>query len=566
MTSLAKEQLVTLVGNYYHGLVTFQSYRQQRDSILDGLRDPAPAVVVSAPRSVPAPPPADETKTKTRAAEPARHDAAPVAAPAQGSRRDWVALGGVAAAAAVVVAGWMAFEPSPDATSTDARSESPALSPGAALLDQFMQKDAWDRDSVANLETTWSNAFTEEQRQGALSSPTYTRFSETLRRRLREEEALSGQEGSPELETLAALAGRFGVPYSRAPRRATAGSTPAANTVPQSLVEAEARAAELPASIAPDEVRRTEQDELAGPVPGSSEAAPPPPIERAAANAEAATISATIPTEAASAPAAASPAATGAAAGAACSAALLNTRRPYCSDALRSGGTGPNLAIVPPGEFEMGGEQTNDEKPPHAVTIGRAFAVSVYEVSFAEFGAYCKATGERCPENPWSGDDFPAALVSWDEAAAYAQWLSSETGQSYRLPSEAEWEYAARAGSRTRYPFGDDVTPVAARSSAAGPVDSPLASSDRSVNRNAFRLFHMIGNVREWVADHWYSGYAGAPTDGTARLGAEDNPRVVRGGAYSDGALQLRSAARVSLQRDTRDRFTGFRVVRDLPP
>jgi formylglycine-generating enzyme required for sulfatase activity len=221
---------------------------------------------------------------------------------------------------------------------------------------------------------------------------------------------------------------------------------------------------------------------------------------------------------------------------------------------------------VPPGEFEMGGEQTNDEKPPHAVTIERAFAMAVYEVSFAEFGAYCRATGARCPENPWGGDDFPAALVSWDEAVAYARWLSSETGQNYRLPSEAEWEYAARAGSRTRYPFGDDVTPVAARSSANRPVDSPVGSSDRSVNRNAFGLFHMIGNVREWVADHWYSGYAGAPTDGTARLGAEANLRVVRGGGYSDGALQLRSAARVSLERGTQDRFTGFRVVRELPP
>jgi formylglycine-generating enzyme required for sulfatase activity len=233
---------------------------------------------------------------------------------------------------------------------------------------------------------------------------------------------------------------------------------------------------------------------------------------------------------------------------------------------LQSGGTGPLLAIIPLGEFEMGGEQTNDERPPHTVTISRAFAMSVYEVSFAEFFVYCTATGQRCPENPWSSDDFPAALVSWDEAMAYAQWLSSQTGQTYRLPSEAEWEYAARAGSRTRYPFGDDVTRVAARSSANGPVESPLANSDRSVNRNAFRLVHMIGNLREWVADHWYSGYAGAPTDGTARLGAESNARVVRGGSYSDGALHLRSAARGSLERDARDRFTGFRVVRDLPP
>ena len=192
--------------------------------------------------------------------------------------------------------------------------------------------------------------------------------------------------------------------------------------------------------------------------------------------------------------------------------------------------------------------------------------MSVYEISFADFGVYCKAAGQRCPENPWASDDFPVSLVSWDEAVAYAEWLSAETGHSYRLPSEAEWEYAARAGSRTRYPFGDDVTPVAARSSANGAVDSPLANTDRSVNRNEFRLFHMIGNVREWVADHWQSGYAGAPTDGAARLGSEAALRVVRGGAYSDGPLPLRSAARASLERGTRDRLTGFRLVRELPP
>jgi formylglycine-generating enzyme required for sulfatase activity len=561
MTSAANEQLLTLVSNYYHGLVTFQSYRQQRGSILDGLRDQAPARAETAsPASAQVP----AQEPRTRAPQPAPQQRPALPAAHARARPRWVAWGSVAAAVAIVVAGWMAFQPSSEMPSVVSGSESPALLPGAALLEQFMQKNAWDADAVGNLEVTWASAFTEEQRQAALTSPTYARFSETLRARLREEEALSGPGGSPELDTLAALAGRFGVPYSRSARRAVPG-TSSASTAPSSLTEslppADAAAA---ARAGPDEPGAEGGEPLAEDGPPPSDAAPAPPIEPAA-NSETRTDSAATSTQAASSSAAAAPAVTGGTPPAACSSALLNTRRPYCSDPLRSGGTGPNLAIVPPGAFEMGGEQTNDEEPPHAVTIGRAFAMSVYEISFAEFGAYCRATGERCPENPWSSDDFPAALVSWDEAVAYARWLSSETGQSYRLPSEAEWEYAARAGSSTRYPFGDDVTPVAARSSANGPVDSPLANSDRSVNRNAFRLFHMIGNVREWVADHWYSGYAGAPTDGTARLGAEANPRVVRGGAYSDGPLQLRSAARAPLERDTRDRFTGFRVVRDLP-
>jgi formylglycine-generating enzyme required for sulfatase activity len=95
-------------------------------------------------------------------------------------------------------------------------------------------------------------------------------------------------------------------------------------------------------------------------------------------------------------------------------------------------------------------------------------------------------------------------------------------------------------------------------------VDSPLANGDRSVNRNDFRLYHMIGNVREWVADGWQADYAGAPADGSARSAAGSTPRVVRGGAYSDGARQLRSAARMSLESTASDRMTGFRVVREL--
>jgi formylglycine-generating enzyme required for sulfatase activity len=190
--------------------------------------------------------------------------------------------------------------------------------------------------------------------------------------------------------------------------------------------------------------------------------------------------------------------------------------------------------------------------------------MSVNEVSFAEFNAYCTAAGARCPENPWGGADYPVVLVSWNEAVAYTEWLSAQTGRRYRLPSEAEWEYAARARTTSQYPFGDIVTPIAARSSANGTVDSPLANGDRSVNRNDFRLYHMVGNVREWVADGWQADYAGAPGDGSARTAVSSTSRVVRGGAYSDGARQLRSAARLSLEPTASDRMTGFRVVREL--
>jgi formylglycine-generating enzyme required for sulfatase activity len=229
---------------------------------------------------------------------------------------------------------------------------------------------------------------------------------------------------------------------------------------------------------------------------------------------------------------------------------------------LQAGGEGPALVIVPAGKFQMGSDQRG-EGPAHEVVLAAPFAMSVDETSFAEFNAYCPSAGVRCPENPWSAPDYPVVGVSWNEAVAYTEWLSTQTGQRYRLPTEAEWEYAARAGTQSPYPF-DVVTPVAARSSANGPVDSPLPISNREVNRNGFRLFHMIGNVREWVADGWQADYAGAPTDGSARPGSDSTPRVVRGGAYSDGARQLRSAARTSLAPGASDRLTGFRVVREL--
>ena len=125
---------------------------------------------------------------------------------------------------------------------------------------------------------------------------------------------------------------------------------------------------------------------------------------------------------------------------------------------------------------------------------------------------------------------------------------------------------SAVTGSTSPYPFGDNVTPAAARSSVMGPVSSPLPSPDRSVNGNAFRLWHMIGNVREWVADGWYMDYANAPTNGAARASDAVSSRAVRGGSYADSALPLRSAARLALEAGAQDATTGFRVVRELAP
>ena len=169
-----------------------------------------------------------------------------------------------------------------------------------------------------------------------------------------------------------------------------------------------------------------------------------------------------------------------------------------------------------------------------------------------------------CPDRIWESDDYPVVLISWDDAILYTQWLSEETGFTYRLSSEAEWEFSARAGTQSPYFFGDEITPSSARSLVNGQADSPLPRSDRTVNRNQFRLYHMSGNVREWVQDAWYSDYDNAPANGIVRVDDSENRRVVRGGSYSDPGTKLRSAAREPLDRSHRDTVTGFRIIREI--
>lgn len=244
-----------------------------------------------------------------------------------------------------------------------------------------------------------------------------------------------------------------------------------------------------------------------------------------------------------------------------CYADLAKERKPFCRDGMSDGGVGPLLAVLPAGEFSMGGGAAHAE-PAHKVTIPNSIAMSLYEISSGEFEIFCKATGRSCPPQPWQGADYPVVNVSWADATAYAEWLSKATGHPYRLPTEAEWEYGARAGSTTRYPFGDELLPTHARFSYQGPVDSPMPRSDHTINRNNFRLYHMIGNVREWVQDGWHDGYQGAPADGKAWEGSSGHP--VRGGCYKDRAEALTSASRESGPAQGDD-CTGFRVVEDIP-
>lgn len=252
-------------------------------------------------------------------------------------------------------------------------------------------------------------------------------------------------------------------------------------------------------------------------------------------------------------------------------AALLAPSAPaVLRDRLRAGGLGPELVVIPPGEFLRGdtrGDGDPDERPVTAVRIARSLALGRYEVTFEEYDSFCEATGRAKPSDEgWGRGRRPVVNVSWRDAKAYAQWLSEQSEARYRLPTSAEWEYAARAGGQTRYPWGDELGRDRANCAGCGsPWDGVAVAPVGRFEPNAFGLYDVAGNVWEWVEDCWYPGYENAPRDGSAyTAGGECDKRVVRGGSWSTPPAELRSANR---WRDFNVRASddiGFRIARDL--
>jgi formylglycine-generating enzyme required for sulfatase activity len=238
-----------------------------------------------------------------------------------------------------------------------------------------------------------------------------------------------------------------------------------------------------------------------------------------------------------------------------CTVEVLNTRSAMCWDMMEAEVRGPILRVVGPGEFYMGEDGDPNAEPVHVQKIEKAFAIGTHEVSVAEFERYCALTGDSCPERRWSDGDYPVVDVTWSQAVAYTNWLTESTGAKYRLPTEAEWEYAARAGSTGLYPFGDTVSPAYARFDTGLRSISPLPNDDRTTRSNGYRLWHVAGNVREWTVDVWRERYDQEGDPGM---------RTIRGGSYAEPADRLRSAARSGAPVDYFDTKTGFRVVREL--
>lgn len=231
----------------------------------------------------------------------------------------------------------------------------------------------------------------------------------------------------------------------------------------------------------------------------------------------------------------------------------------------------PVMVVLPKGEFMMGsppGEagRDNDEGPQHKVAISRPFAVGKFEVTFAEWDA-CASDGgcisNRTPgDQGWGRGRRPVIYVSWNDAKEYVAWLSRKTGKSYRLLSEAEWEYAARAGTTTRYAFGDTISKNQAQLSEGSSAEQTVEVG--TFAPNAWGLHDMHGNVWEWVEDNWHPDYQGAPADGSVWRGGDLSRRVLRGGSWDYVPDYLRSALRGRSVPGFRIFSFGFRVARTL--
>lgn len=236
--------------------------------------------------------------------------------------------------------------------------------------------------------------------------------------------------------------------------------------------------------------------------------------------------------------------------------------------------TCPEMVVVPPGSFRMGSFDAekfgwDDERPAHRVTIRLPFAVGVHEVTFAEWDA-CVSAGGCGGYHPydqgWGRDRRPVIHVSWDDAQRYVHWLSRQTGEQYRLLSEAEWEYVARAGTR-RHSWYYGMTwsrPCQFIIERSGCPEREGTAPVGSVDANPFGLYDILGNVWEWTEDCWQDNYQGAPDDGGAWRSGYCSYRVVRGGSWYWGEPWSRSAIRGWNPRGFRAKNVGFRVARNI--
>ncbi len=246
-------------------------------------------------------------------------------------------------------------------------------------------------------------------------------------------------------------------------------------------------------------------------------------------------------------------------------------------DTLKDGSLGPKMVVIPAGRFRMGdiqGKGEKDEQPVHSVSVD-SFAMAIYEVTFSEYDRFAIATGRKQPSDQgWRRGNRPVIDVTWDDARAYAQWLSEQTGQSYRLPTEAEWEYSARANTETTRYWGHNANEACDYANVRDETlkqekkwSLTLQCTDGYVytapigrfKPNAFGLFDMLGNVREWTCSQYQKSYRGEEQ----RCANENYEFIsVRGGSWGSKAHILRTAKRGWAKPSLSNQYVGFRVAK----
>jgi formylglycine-generating enzyme required for sulfatase activity len=246
---------------------------------------------------------------------------------------------------------------------------------------------------------------------------------------------------------------------------------------------------------------------------------------------------------------------------------------PQTQPALRKAGTDiqdcpacPVLAAVPAGSFTMGNNSSDpSEKPTRRLTMDKPFAIGRTEVTVQQWNA-CVEAG-ACPRvvDAQRAPNLPVGDISWDDAQIYVQWLTKVSGKPYRLPTEAEWEYAARGGTASRYWWGEDMKRGAASCKECGePWQEAAPAPAGSFTANGYGLHDMSGSLWEWVQDCWHSSYKNAPADARAWEEAFCRQRVIRGGSWRDGASYMPASTRFKYDASVRHSQNGFRVARDL--
>lgn len=228
----------------------------------------------------------------------------------------------------------------------------------------------------------------------------------------------------------------------------------------------------------------------------------------------------------------------------------------------------PDMVVVPPGVFLMGSTKYKSEQPQHLIRVKRPFAIGRFELTHDEWGACVKegGCGGYIPDDHhWGRGRHPVMNVNHSQAEEYARWLSQRTGADYHLPSEAQWEYAAKAGTTTNYWFGDSVGRDQVNCRGCGTPWSGIGNAPvGSFEPNPWGIYDMNGNAFEWVADCWHPNYKGAPKDLRPWIDPGCPERVIRGGSWYYYSRMARSANRQKNAGDVRSYWLSFRVVREL--